>query len=135
MTDSSYSNEDQNSKPETSSANKSKRGRPKWIPPDLKEVQWLASRGLTQAQIAAYFGISPDTLLERKKDFPGFSEAIKKGQMQGLADITNALYAEACCGNVTAAIFYLKNRDPKNWNDRREPPNSSGSIPSKKPAI
>ncbi len=123
MTDTNDSNNDQDSRTETNSANKRKRGRPKWTPPDLKEVQWLASRGLTQAQIAASFGISPDTLLERKKDFPGFSEAIKKGQMQGLADITNALYAEACCGNVTAAIFYLKNRDPKNWNDRREQQN------------
>ncbi len=120
---------DTESPEESQPARTVKRGRPKWEPPDLKTVEKLASRGLTQAQIASSLGISPDTLIARKKDFPGFFEAIKKGQARGLWDITNGLFQAACEGNITACIFYLKNRDPDNWNDRRDFTGRSDSGP------
>lgn len=37
-----------------------------------------------------------------------------------MAEVTNALFSSAQDGNVTAQIFYLKNRDTENWMDRVE---------------
>lgn len=34
--------------------------------------------------------------------------------------VQSALYKAAVNGNVTAMIFWLKNRQPKEWRDRRE---------------
>jgi len=34
--------------------------------------------------------------------------------------VQSALYKSAVAGNVTAMIFWLKNRQPKEWRDRRE---------------
>lgn len=96
-------------------------GRPKWevTPEVLEKVEALAAQGLTQDQIARSMGISPDTLYERKKDNAEFSEAIKAGQAKGIATITNSLFKAAKAGNITAQIFYLKNRAPKDWMDRK----------------
>ena len=48
----------------------------------------------------------------------GIHEAIKTGQAKGIAAVTNYLMKSASEGNVTAQIFYLKNRSPENWNDK-----------------
>ena len=37
-----------------------------------------------------------------------------------MAEVTNSLFESANSGNVTAQIFYLKNRDTTNWMDRVE---------------
>lgn len=85
-------------------------GRPPWQPPPLDKVEALASRGLTEEQIAHVMGICQDTLIEKKKQYPEFAEAIKKGQAKGISDIANALYQSAKNGNTTAQIFFLKAR-------------------------
>ena len=49
-----------------------------------------------------------------------FDEAIKKGEALGVSRVANALYESATIDkNVTAQIFYLKNRS-ENWSDRQE---------------
>ena len=48
------------------------------------------------------------------------SDAIKRGEAKGLAKVTNSLFKSANEGNVTAQIFYLKNRDVNSWADRVE---------------
>jgi transcriptional regulator with XRE-family HTH domain len=96
-----------------------KLGRPKWMPPDLDEVEELASHGLTQEQIALALGISETTLYERKAELADFADAIKRGQAKGIKDIVNALYINAkVAGNLGAQIFYLKNR--AGWKDKFE---------------
>ncbi len=87
-------------------------------PIDLKEVERLAERGLTQQQIAACLGIGRQTLYNRKKDMEGFAEALARGQAKGLKEITNKLYEQAMDGNTTALIFYLKARG--GWADKTE---------------
>ena len=97
-------------------------GRPKYeITPEIMEkVEAYAAQGLTQEQIARCLGISYQTLNERKKEYSEFSETIKRGQAKGLATITNAPFNSGKGGNITAQIFYLKNRSPEDWKDRRE---------------
>jgi hypothetical protein len=85
----------------------------------LKEVKTLAGQGLTKEQIARCLGICYDTLNERQKDNSEFSEAIKSGQAEGVKTIANALFTAGKGGNITAQIFYLKNRSPKDWKDRQ----------------
>ena len=97
-------------------------GRPKFeiTPAVLKKVKRLASQGLTKHQIARCLGISLSTLMARQAENTEFLETIKEGQAQGINEITNALFDNAKEGNTTAQIFYLKNRSPDDWRDRRE---------------
>jgi len=87
---------------------------------DLEKVESLASRGLSQKQLAIALGINLKTLQKHRKLDHELQSAIDRGQVQGLADVSNSLYENALGGNVTAQIFFLKNRDPENWRDRFE---------------
>ncbi len=71
-------------------------------------------------QIADCLSVGRSTLYDRMKSDSDVSDAIKRGRSKGVATITNALFQSAKNGNVTAQIFYLKNRDPEKWRDRRE---------------
>ena len=84
----------------------------------IKKVESLASQGLTLEQIARVLGITYKTLNEKNKQFSELSDAIKSGQAKGIATISNALFNNAKNGNITAQIFYLKNRAPEEWKDR-----------------
>src|SRR5689334_20162178 len=92
-------------------------GRPEWIPtPErLEKVKHYASIGLTKQQIADALGIHYDTLNEKSKHYPEFSEAIKLGQAKGIAHVADKLTDNVNLGNVTAQIFFLKAR--ANWSD------------------
>jgi hypothetical protein len=85
----------------------------------LVRTRSLASRGLTNEQIANCLGWHVSTLQAKKAEFKEFSEAVDEGKSKGLADITNALYESALKGNYQSIQFYLKNRDNINWNDRK----------------
>lgn len=96
-----------------------KRGRPRIDIDDAmcKKAEKLATQGLTMVQIASVLGMGESTLHEKKARFLDFSEAIKKGKAKGIASITNSLFNKALSGSETSMIFYLKNRDPENWED------------------
>jgi len=87
---------------------------------NLEKVESLASRGLSQKQLAIALGINLKTLQKHRKINEQLQASIDKGRVQGLADVSNSLYQNAMEGNTTAQIFYLKNRDPDNWRDRFE---------------
>lgn len=90
---------------------------PRRIMPDLKTVKFHASRGLSMQQIADAMGIAKATLMLRKREFAAVETAIREGQADGIAHVTNALYQMAVTDrNVAAAIFYLKNR--AGWKDK-----------------
>lgn len=79
-----------------------------------------ARDGLTEAQIAGNMGISARTLLNwKKKSIPIFL-ALKKGKEVSDYQIENALFKSALEGNVTAQIFWLKNRRPDKWRDKQD---------------
>ena len=87
---------------------------------DIEQVERLASQGLGNTQIARALGVSWDTLDRNRKRSAEFEDALKRGQARGLATVTNSLYQSANDGNVTAQIFYLKNRDSNAWADKVE---------------
>lgn len=105
-------------------------------------IQGMAREGLTQQQIANNLGISIDTLIENKKKYSEFNDALKKGKEVIDFEVENALlkralgyeYEEETYENgiltkkvkkhvapdTTAQIFWLKNRKPNTWKDRVE---------------
>lgn len=86
----------------------------------LNKIVELGSQGLTSGQIARCLGVSWSTIDRRRKEFEEIDEAIKKGEALGVSRVANALYESAIYDkNVTAQIFYLKNRS-ENWSDRQE---------------
>ena len=46
-----------------------------------------------------------------------YPESFKKGQAQGIGEVSNAIFEQALNGSTAAACFYLKNRDPDRWSD------------------
>jgi DNA-binding XRE family transcriptional regulator len=92
-----------------------------WLKPDgLILIEGWARDGLTDEQIAHNMGISRSTLKEWKKDYPAISAALKKTKEVVDREVENALYKKACEGDTTAMIFWLKNRRPNDWRDKRE---------------
>ncbi len=86
---------------------------------NLEQVENIASLGLTDEEIAIILGISPRTLYYWKKN-PVFLQALKRGKLKADAQITKSLYEKAKNGDTTAMIFWLKNRRPDLWRDKRE---------------
>ncbi len=104
----------------------------KMIEIDLSQVEKLAAIGLNEAQVADSLGISVPTLERRKKDSEDFVSALKRGKAKGVAQVANNLYTQSKEGNVSAGIFFMKNR--AGWKDKTETEHSGGfsiSIPSK----
>lgn len=109
-------------------------------------IQGMAREGLTQQQIANNLGISIDTLIENKKKYSEFNDALKKGKEVVDIEVENALLKKALGytimlrkqkvtkdGDVvdieeevhippdtTAQIFWLKNRRKQQWRDKIE---------------
>ena len=104
--------------------------------------------GATDAELATFFEVVESTINKWKKDYPEFSESIKKGKVQADAVIASSLYNQQQAfktksvtynakgqrteiesieivdlqqelpPDTTAGIFWLKNRNPDNWRDK-----------------
>ena len=108
---------------------KGKYGR--WLEPDgLILLRGWARAGLTDQQIAKNMDISTTTLYQWKKDHPEISEALKESKDVADYQVENSLYRLATGyvdsegkwhpPNITAIIFWLKNRKPQEWREKRE---------------
>ncbi len=118
-----------------------------WLTPEgLLRLEAWARDGLTDEQIANNIGINRGTLYDWKKKYPDISNALKRGKEVIDIEVENALYKRAVgyayvetktekdadgsvkttqtikevVPDVTAQIFWLKNRCPDKWRDRRE---------------
>lgn len=116
----------------------------KWLEPDnLLLLQAWARDGLTDEQIAHNMGIRRATLYVWKKKYPYISDALKKGKEVVDVEVENALLKRALgydynevteirengvvtqrkvvkkhvVPDVTAQIFWIKNRKPDIWRD------------------
>ncbi len=97
----------------------------RWLEPDgLLLLEGWARDGLTDEQLALNCGVTATTLYEWKKRFPEISEALKRGKEVVDYQVENALLQSALDGNITAQIFWLKNRRPDKWRDK--PPEPTG---------
>lgn len=88
---------------------------------DLTKLYNLAKMGLSEEQIGVSLGISVSTISRRKKDDEQFAETLKAGKQAGITAVTNSLFTAAtdeAKPNMSAAIFYLKNRG--GWRDKQE---------------
>lgn len=111
----------------------------------LTKIQAWARDGLSEQQIAHNIGISAATLCTWKNDFPKLLNAIKKGKEVVDVEVENKLHKRAMgyeyietkvtlnpngdekvervtkqvIPDVTAQIFWLKNRKPDQWKDRK----------------
>lgn len=121
-------------------------GRPsKFKPEVLEQAEKLAKLGLTDAEMADVFGVTEQTFNNWKKARKGFFESIKKGKALADANVAESLYQRATGyshpavkimqyegvpievdytehypPDTAAAIFWLKNRQPKKWRDKPE---------------
>ena len=106
----------------------------------------LCLLGAIDKELAEFFSVSVQTLNKWKKDYPEFLESLKKGKNIADANVASRLYNRAigysCKAtkfatsegritdskeyiehyppDTTAAIFWLKNRQPGKWRDKKE---------------
>lgn len=127
-------------------APRSKKGKyHRWITDEgLALLQGWARDGLIDEQIAKNIGIRRQTLYQWQRRFPSISDALKKGKEVVDYEVENALLKRAlgyqCVeirkrtidgrseevtetvrhvpADVTAQIFWLKNRKRQTWRDR-----------------
>lgn len=99
----------------------------RWLEPDgLILLEGWARDGLTDEQIANKMGINVATLYRYKQSYCEICNALKKGKEVVDFQVENALVQAALDGNVTAQIFWLKNRRPDKWRDKPEAADSGG---------
>ncbi len=92
-----------------------------WISKEgLLLLEGWARDGLSDVQIASNMNISRSTLNKWKKKYSDISDTLKKGKEIVDYEVENALLQSALKGNVTAQIFWLKNRKPNEWREKRE---------------
>ena len=84
----------------------------------LQLLEEWSTQGLYIKDIAAKMGISVTTVYDWMNKNPEIAAAIKKGRDKSIDMVENALFKSAISGNVTAMIFYLKNRAPERYKDR-----------------
>lgn len=98
-----------------------------WLEPEgLLLLEGWARDGLTDEQIANNIGISRSTLAEWKKKYGDISDTLKKGKEVVDYQVESALLRNAIKGDTTAQIFWLKNRRPDKWRDKRDVEHSGG---------
>lgn len=92
-----------------------------WLTEDkLTLLEGWARAGLVDEQIANNMGIATSTYYDWKNKYPEFAEALKKNKDIVDYEVENALLKNALDGNVTAQIFWLKNRKKNEWRDKVE---------------
>lgn len=92
-----------------------------WLEPGgLLRIEGWARDGLTDEQIAQNMGITAKTLYEWKKKYSEICESLKRNKDAADRQVENALFENAINGNITAQIFWLKNRKPDKWRDKQE---------------
>lgn len=90
-----------------------------WLTEDGQRLlEGWARDGLTDEQIAHNMGINVATLYRYKNKYSGICDALKKGKEIVDIEVENSLLELAKSGNVTAIIFWLKNRRPEKWRDK-----------------
>ena len=83
----------------------------------LDQIEKHAGLGFNMEQIATVIGLKSSTFYRNQSLFREIEERIKKGRLSAIGKVSNALFNSALSGNITAQIFYLKNRAPEMYQD------------------
>lgn len=86
-----------------------------------QQVAAMAWYGATQKEIAQYFGVAPSAFIYWMHAWPPMREAFMANKEIADNRVEGTLFDMATSGeNNTATIFWLKNRRPNEWRDKRE---------------
>lgn len=134
------------------SKTKKKAGRPsKYDSINKEQVRFLVDKGCTDVEMAQFFGVSERTWHDWKREHPDFSQSLKDWKQHADERVERSLFERATgykCKDtkfathegmitdereyikhyppdVTACIFWLKNRQPENWREKVEPTGSA----------
>lgn len=100
-----------------------------WLQNDkLILIEGWARDGLTNEQIANNIGINVKTLYDWKNKNSNIRNILKKSREVVDFEVENALLKSALEGNVTAQIFWLKNRRKLQWRDKVEDFSSANEL-------
>ena len=127
---------------------KARRGRPtKFRPEFVEQARKLCLLGLTDGELADFFGVDEATIHRWKHTHKDFCESISTGKMLADSDVADSLYRSAVGGHfiteerpaggesgpvtvlplkrqvapsVQAQSLWLRNRQPRLWRDRIE---------------
>ena len=92
----------------------------KYDPGMIPAVEMWARDGLTEEEIARKLGVGHTAFNVWKNKHAEFAEALKTSKETADARVEKALYTKALDGDTTAQIFWLKNRQPGKWRDKRD---------------
>jgi transcriptional regulator with XRE-family HTH domain len=107
-----------------------------WLEQDkLILLEGWARDGLTYEQISNNMGIDTSTLWDWRKKDSNISNALKKGREVVDFEVENALLKNALSGNVTAQIFWLKNRKKDQWREKIETNDEEKEIQNAKDIV
>lgn len=107
-----------------------------WLEQDkLTLLEGWARDGLTYEQIAKNMGIGLTTLKEWRQKEPTIQSTLKKGREVVDYEVENALLKNALEGNVTAQIFWLKNRKKDQWREKVESNDEEKEIQNAKDIV
>ena len=76
----------------------------------------LAGLGLSNDQIAECLDMSRSSFYKCMQKNGDFRDSLERGRSKAVMEVSNALYESALAGNVKAQIYFLRCRDPQNWN-------------------
>ena len=76
----------------------------------------LAGLGISNDQIAECLDMSRSSFYKCLQKNADFRDSLERGSSKAVMEVNNALYESARAGNVKAQIYFLRCRDPQNWN-------------------
>ncbi len=112
-----------------------------------KQAEKLSALGATDMEMADFFEVDVRTIYRWKHDHEGFCQALNAGKSKADERVINSLYQRAVgyeqdavkifmpagadnpvyapyrekvAPDTTAAIFWLKNRQPDKWRDKQD---------------
>lgn len=92
-------------------------GRPTDYKPEFAELaRNYCLLGATEAELGPLLGVTDRSVRNWKKKFPEFAAAIAEGSIHANARVIGAHYAKCLAGDMTAIIFWEKNK--MGWRDR-----------------
>ena len=91
----------------------------KFTPKKQEKFLELTRQGVRRSQAAKRIGLCIQTIINYMNGNPEFAELVDEAEMHVDDNVENALYETAIGGHHQAQQFWLTNRRPHIWQDRR----------------
>lgn len=86
----------------------------------IDEGYKLGVLGLTCDEIADFWNVGKSSLCRWMANNPEFKASVDRGRNEADMTVIQALLTQCRAGNITGIIFWLKNRKPEQFRDRRD---------------